>query len=70
MDKRLDRWLLEMPNIARGLARLLVECDCLRIDRSKSVDNDLITILGVNYKAYFAFNALNRIDDNCDSTLR
>lgn len=41
MDQSLNRRLLEMTDVGSGLTRFLVESDCLRIDGTESIDNNL-----------------------------
>lgn len=54
MDQGLDRGLIQVTDVGRGLAGLLTQHEGLWVDEAESINDDL------------ALDGLNRIDDNGD----
>lgn len=55
VDQSLDRGLVEVSNVGCGLSRFLSEHECLRVDETEGVDDDL------------ALDGLDGVDDHSDS---
>jgi hypothetical protein len=54
MDKRLDRWLVEVANVGGGLAGLVAHHESLGVDEAESIDDD------------FALDRLDGVNDDGD----
>lgn len=57
VNEGLDGWLVQVPQVGRGLSGLLTQHHRLRVDQSKRVDYHL------------ALDALDGIDHHCHRTL-
>ena len=56
VNQCLDRWLVQVTDVARCLTGLLAGHERLRVDRPESVNND------------FSSDGLDRVDDDSDGT--
>lgn len=54
MDERLNRGLVEVANVGRGLAGLVAHHEGLRVDEAEGIDDD------------FALDRLDGVDDDGD----